>query len=157
MRQRRGLTDAQIAKLMQDCIPSDKESEVENEFSDDSDYSVHTTVRGISSSESDNYSDSNDTILYNMQVAHQVSSDRSGSSNSHLQKIVWRKEPNNLLLQSFSHPCEDADFVKDLYNPKAIDLFSAFFIEKVLENIVFQTNLHAEQLHQTKPKQWQII
>lgn len=152
MRRRRGLTDAELAKIMQDYIPSDSESEVDNENSDDSDYRVHTTAHDISSSESDDNSDSNDTNLYNVQATQQMSSDGSGSSKSCFPKIVWRKEPNNLTLQSFTHPCGAADFVKDMHNPEAIDLFSIFITEEILENIVFQTNLYAEQMYQTNGK-----
>lgn len=60
----------------------------------------------------------------------------------------WNKSDTTAETQPFLKICGVSDFIKDLDEMDSIDTFTLFFDDEVLEMVVFQTNLYAEQEYQ---------
>ena len=132
------LSDAEILQIL-DAIPSGSESEVEGSDSDDPDF-----VAG------------DDVVMHTLQLPDS-DDEQSGSDNgdddddqNHSNKTVdapkWKKSFSIRTSPDFSKSFGVPEALKqEIEDPTPIKIFDQFLSQDVIDLIVFQTNLYAQQ------------
>lgn len=77
------------------------------------------------------------------------------TTNSNYVGPMWCRDNGRIPEYSaFKEECGVANFIKELDNPSPGDVFRLFFTNELIDYIVYQTNLYAEQAHLANGKQY---
>uniref|UniRef100_A0AAF5DID3 PiggyBac transposable element-derived protein domain-containing protein n=1 Tax=Strongyloides stercoralis TaxID=6248 RepID=A0AAF5DID3_STRER len=69
----------------------------------------------------------------------------SMTGDKDIYNIVWGKHDKPMQIQNFMTKSDDAQFIKDMFDPTPYDILNLLFSENILSHIVFHTNLYAQQ------------
>lgn len=127
------LTSSMVDEIMMEDIPSDNNSD---------------DCSGNENTDSDpefNFSNVHDNVLLINSPEHSSESEDESVIDATPQNLTWSHVNSYKDIPSFTLDTGPSSLVKNLTDPSPYDLFSLLFDEQIINEIVFQTNLYAQQ------------